>query len=298
MTTPRVSVGLPLYNAEPFLRSCLDSLLSQTFSDFELIISDNASTDDTGPICRAYAAHDTRIRYSRNSQNVGIIANFNRVFELSRGEYFRWAASDDLCAPELLERLVACLDHHPRLVLCYAKTRLIDEQNQVIGEYEDHMNLPSIEPSSRFLKALYELRMVNLTYGLSRSRYIRMTPLFGNYPSSDLVYIAHLALLGPFEEIDQPLFFRRTHAEMTMQKYPSPHERAIWMDPSLQGRRIFPSWRFLFGYLSAINSAPIPIAEKLRCLLHMRHWMDRWGSGLWEDIRLAVHRRGAHHPAE
>src|SRR5882724_1578861 len=136
MTPPRVSVGLPLYNAEPFLRPCLDSLLSQTFRDFELLISDNASTDNTGQICLEYAASDQRIRYSLNPHNIGIIANFNRVFELSQGEYFRWAASDDLCAPELLERLVDCLDHSPELVLCYAKTRLIDEKDQIVGEYD------------------------------------------------------------------------------------------------------------------------------------------------------------------
>jgi len=285
---PRVSVGLPLYNAEPFLRPCLDSLLSQTFRDFELIISDNASTDNTGSICLEYAEKDPRIRYFRNLQNMGIIANFNRVFELSQGEYFRWAASDDVCAPAMLQALVDALDRRHELVLSYAKTRLIDEKNQLVGQYDDRMNLQSSFPSARFLQALYELRMVNVTYGLSRSRFIRLTPLFGNYPSSDLVFVANMSLLGPFEEIDQPLFFRRTHSEMTMQKYPSAHERAIWMDPSLKGKRIFPSWRFLFGYLSAIHRAPISQGEKIRCYLHMRYWLDRWGPGLWEDLRMAL----------
>src|SRR2546426_6424374 len=123
--TLRVSIGLPVFNCDPLLRQAVDSLLTQTYSDFELVISDNASTDGTEAICREYAAKDHRVRYYRGERNRGAVWNWNRVFELSGGEYFKWAAHDDLCAPDYVERCVEVLDRDPSVVLCYAETVLI-----------------------------------------------------------------------------------------------------------------------------------------------------------------------------
>ncbi len=103
---PPVAIGLPVFNAEKYLSQAVDSILAQTFSDFHLIISDNASTDRTQEICQAYAAQDNRIRYSRNHRNLGASPNFNRVFELSSHQYFKWAPHDDMIAPEFLARCV------------------------------------------------------------------------------------------------------------------------------------------------------------------------------------------------
>src|SRR5260370_35870186 len=105
--TPQVSIGLGVYNGEPFLKDTLDSILAQTFEDFELIISDNASSDHTEEICRNYAARDRRIKYSRNPVNLGLYTNLNEVFRRSFGQYFRWSAADDLFEPTSLE---VCVD--------------------------------------------------------------------------------------------------------------------------------------------------------------------------------------------
>src|SRR5262245_38039803 len=98
-SSPRVSIGMPVRNGEPFIADAIDSLLAQTLTDFELIICDNASTDRTQEICGEYAAQDARIRYYRNPTNLGPAQNHNKCFELSRGEYFRWHAHDDMCLP-------------------------------------------------------------------------------------------------------------------------------------------------------------------------------------------------------
>jgi glycosyltransferase involved in cell wall biosynthesis len=119
-TPPRVSIGLPVYNGERFLKDALDSILSQTYRDFELIISDNASSDHTEEICRRYAARDERVRYYRYDNNVGAARNFNRVFQLSRGEYFKWAAHDDICSPGFLQRCVKILDSDTAVVVCFS----------------------------------------------------------------------------------------------------------------------------------------------------------------------------------
>ena len=100
---PQVSIGMPVYNGEPFISEALDSLLDQTFTDFELIISDNASTDSTEAICRQYAAKDSRIRYVRQAENLGAPANFQFVLDQAVGKYFMWAAADDLQTPNYIE---------------------------------------------------------------------------------------------------------------------------------------------------------------------------------------------------
>ena len=101
---PQVSIGMPVFNGEKFICEALDSLLAQTFTDFELIISDNASTDGTEAICGEYAAKDSRIRYVRQAENLGPAANFKYVLDVAVGEYFMWAAADDLWAPNFIDK--------------------------------------------------------------------------------------------------------------------------------------------------------------------------------------------------
>src|SRR4249919_3267459 len=125
---PRVSVGMPVFNAERYLETALESILSQSYKDFELVVSDNASTDRTRQICEAHAAMDSRIKYVCNPQNYGVIHNFNNTFRLSSGEYFKWAASDDVCGRDYLRRAVEILDRDPSVVLVWAKTLGIDEE--------------------------------------------------------------------------------------------------------------------------------------------------------------------------
>src|SRR6476620_6905800 len=124
---PRLAIGIPVFNGQEFLPELLDTLLAQTFRDFEILICDNASNDRTGDICREYAHRDTRVRYFCNERNLGALANFNRVFELSTAPLFKWAAHDDLYRPEYLETCVRLLDEHPDTVLAHTGTAFIDE---------------------------------------------------------------------------------------------------------------------------------------------------------------------------
>src|SRR6266852_7405967 len=134
-STPLVSVGLYVYNGERFLEEALDSILNQTFTDFELIISDNASTDRTGEIAEAHAERDDRIRYYRSEKNMGAGWNIRRVYELAAGKYFKQAAADDLLEPDFLRRCVDILESDPDCVVVYARTKEIDEDGAVIKNY-------------------------------------------------------------------------------------------------------------------------------------------------------------------
>ena len=130
---PRLSIGLPVYNGGRYLADSLDALLGQSYEDFELIISDNASTDDTSEICRHYESQDARIRYCRQARNIGLSPNHNFVVEAAQGELFKWASYDDLYARELLERCVEALDERPDVVLAHSWTAHIDESDAVFA---------------------------------------------------------------------------------------------------------------------------------------------------------------------
>ncbi|NES80204.1 MAG: glycosyltransferase family 2 protein [Moorea sp. SIO2B7] len=150
-TTPRVSIGLPVYNGEKFLKQAIDSILAQTFKDFELIISDNASTDKTEQICREYAAKDKRISYYRNNENRGAAWNFKYTFDLARAKYFKWAAHDDVCATNFLASCVEVLDNDPSVVLSYPKTIFTKADGQKWWTGKSTAHLDSWKTHKRYL---------------------------------------------------------------------------------------------------------------------------------------------------
>src|SRR5246127_1342949 len=149
-STPLLSVGLFVYNGEYFLEETLRSILSQTFTDFELIISDNASTDRTGEIAQAYAERDGRIRYYRSEKNMGAGWNVRRVYELATAKYFKQAAADDLLEPDFLRRCVEILERDSGCVVAYARTKEVDENGTFIKNYIMPMKTDSDDPVARF----------------------------------------------------------------------------------------------------------------------------------------------------
>ncbi len=285
---PRVSIGLPVYNGESFLEQALDSLLSQTYKDFELIISDNASTDHTEQICRAYAARDHRIRYCRNNTNRGAAWNFNRVFKLARGEYFKWAAHDDLCAPEFLQVCVSAMDRDPGIVLCYSWTQMVDVEGRPQRNYQSPINLLGSPRSyERFRGAVcqdpyccYEV------FGLVRTSVLRQTPLIGHYTGSDAMLLADLALLGRFHEVPSYLFFNRDHPNRSINAYS--HEFLhVWFDPKLEGKITLRFWRWLWEYRRSVVRSSLSRRERLRCYPALFSWVRKNFKQLAVDFRVA-----------
>ena len=265
---PRVSIGVPVYNGERYLRETLNAALSQTFGNFEVVISDNASTDGTQEICRVYAARDSRIRYFRNSTNVGSAMNFNRVFELSSAPYFKLANADDLCGPELVARCVAVLDDHPEAVLVYARTTLIDQHGVSQGLYDDRLDIRSSRASDRFCQVMDRLGLVNVLQGVMRSSALRRTGLLGPYVGSDSVLVAELALYGQFWELSEPLFYRRMHPE-ALSGLKSPEKRWAYVAPHAKGGLHLYHWRHLREHLAAVGRAPLPVADRLALLARL-----------------------------
>lgn len=233
---PRVTIGMPLYQAERHLEAAFRSLLAQDYPDFELVVCDNASTDRTWQICQRYAATDPRIRLYRNDSNLGAAANYNRVVGLARGELFRWAAYDDWCAPSLVSSCVAALDRAgPVVVLAYPRTVLIDEHDTVLGPYADRLDLPDPRAWRRVGELMARFSLCNPVFGVIRTEVLRRTGLIRPYPSSDVTLLAELAARGRFHEVPEPLFHRRIHPGSSRQGR-GPDRRALpgvaaWFDP-------------------------------------------------------------------
>jgi glycosyltransferase involved in cell wall biosynthesis len=261
---PRVSVGVPVYNGERYLAETLNSLLAQTFGDFELIVCDNASSDRTEQICRAYAARDPRVRYVRNPRNLGAAGNYRRAFELSSGEYFRWANADDLFAAEGLARCVEALDRERSAVLAYPRTRFIDEQGRVISDYADNLHVQSGRASERFISVLERLGYVNVIYGLMRAGALRRTGLLRGFPQGDIPLVAELALYGTFCEVPEFLFFRRFHPGALSSRQGDVAAAQEFFDPSTKGGLAMTQWRLLGSHARSVVRAPVGLAEKAR----------------------------------
>jgi glycosyltransferase involved in cell wall biosynthesis len=218
-TVPLVSVGLPVYNGAPFIERALDSLLAQDLEDFEIVICDNASEDSTAKICAARAEQDPRIRFFANPTNMGLVANFNRTFELSRGTYFKWAAHDDWHAPCSLSTCVDLLEANPTAVACGTGVAIVDEDGSPLGEWVPSVDLEIPEPHRRFHRLIFMLGQPHLLFGMMRSSALARTRLMQSYLASDRTLLAELSLLGPIVQTPDILHFY-TLSSATRRDYP------------------------------------------------------------------------------
>jgi glycosyltransferase involved in cell wall biosynthesis len=241
MVTPEISIGLPVYNgASAGLSATLDSILSQSFEDFELIISNNASTDETHEICLDYARRDRRIRYHVNDANIGAGANYNLVFELSRGRFFKWAAADVQCLPGMLQR---CYDvaADPRLnvSLVYPRCQMVDLAGKPLQTEPKSIMLQHAPPHRRMIRVIEAVTWVNQLYGLMPREVLRKTRLLDAFAASDWVLLAELAILGEIHEIPEVLLKRTYDPASGSAAQRGAKSWAVWLDTSLSGKRFW-----------------------------------------------------------
>jgi glycosyltransferase involved in cell wall biosynthesis len=267
MTSPLVTIGVPVYNGENYLAEALASLQSQTLSNFEIVISDNASTDATPEICRAAVGGDNRIRFFRQERNLGAAANYNFTLQKARSEFFMWHAHDDLRAPTFLERAAAALIADPLASVAFARTRRIGPDG-VPGEIMPWENdLFSSRPDLRLRAAISSRHPAIVLFGLMRRSLLERTGRHGNFKGADRVLAAELSQLGPFVEIPEVLFFNRDHPGRYTRMSGSGSNaqgKAAWWDTAKSGSNSLPRWKGLAGYLQAVSRSPLPPSQKLR----------------------------------
>ncbi|MBK1986812.1 glycosyltransferase family 2 protein [Sphaerospermopsis aphanizomenoides BCCUSP55] len=303
---PKLSIGMPVYNGEKFLQESLDSLLNQTFGDFELIISDNASTDNTEEICRNYAAQDQRIRYYRNASNIGCARNFHRVLELSKSEYFKWAAYDDLHAPDFLSKCIQLLEENSNYILCHSQTYFIDEHGEFLQNYDIKLNTNSAKPQVRFEELLTK-HLCYQMYGVIRQSALKKIPPMGGYGNADGILLLRLGLIGQFYEIPEYLFFARSHPQQSLSMFfpnylsfnhnnpqysldmlPNFYEYSVWFDSSNNGKLLFPHWRILKEYLISLSQSSLNWYEQILCYWSIVKKLSGTESLLIKDLFMAV----------
>jgi glycosyltransferase involved in cell wall biosynthesis len=255
---------MPVFNGERFVERSIRSVLAQTSTDFELIISDNASTDRTEEICRDLASTDPRIRYHRNPVNLGAARNYNRLFELARGRYFRWSNADDLLAPTLHQRCLEVLERRPEVVLSYGKTTIIDEDDRAVSRYDDRLFIDDDSAYERLRRFFSQVGLTNALYGLTRTEVMRRTRLMGDgrTAAADTVLMGELLLHGKFVEIPEDLFYRRMHESASSWDRADPKRQREFWNAGL-GKPVS-KWRYHLAYLSAIIRAPLSLGERLR----------------------------------
>ncbi|MGH3833565.1 MAG: glycosyltransferase family 2 protein [Pseudonocardiaceae bacterium] len=269
---PRLSIGLPVYNGQNYLAESLDALLGQGYAEFELIISDNASTDGTAEICRRYAAIDPRIRYIRQPRNIGAAPNHNLVVREARGELFQWASHDDLYGRDLLARCVEALDEHPNVVLSHADMAIIDGAGKIIEGYVYSLATDSPHAPERFRSLLFTKGGDDF-YGVIRSEVLRRVTPHDSYHNAGRKLVAEIALHGPFHQVPELLYFRRDHPNRGDRK---PTIRAVCanLDPC---RANHPTVRLLgdyaWGYVTAIRRAPLSAEDRRLCYRYLLQWL-------------------------
>ena len=277
--SPRLSIGVPVFNEERYLDACLASIAAQTYGNFVVVICDNASTDRTPEIAASWAARDSRFRVHRCTSNRGAAPNFNWCVELSGGEYFKWCAADDIIRPEYFERCVAALEAHPEASLAYSGAHDIDHDGRIIGEIHDNrwpLRFDSSIVAHRFLDLIATNHACISVFGLMRMSTLRRTHLIGSYAASDHVLLVEMALRGRFLRIGDNLLLHREHADRFTRKLKAQQERGVWFDTSRSGPS-FPNWRLLREYFRAVLQCPLSMREKTGCFLGILRWL-KWGA--------------------
>jgi glycosyltransferase involved in cell wall biosynthesis len=273
---PRLGIGLPVYNGENFLAQSIEALLGQTYQDFELIITDNASTDGTEEICRDYAARDARIRYFRNRRNLGCAPNHNLAFRLSRSELFKWASHDDLYARDLVRRCVEALDEHPHAVAAHGWTAMIDGSGSVTRAIEYPLATASPHAPERFRSMLFG-NGGDDDGAVIRSEVLRRVAPLGSYHHADRTVVTELALHGPFHQVPDWLYFRRDHPDRAERACPTVRKRCANLDPRRADRLRHPVARlfaeYAWAYFAMIQRAPLTREQRRECLGHLGRWL-------------------------
>lgn len=305
---PKVSIGLSVFNGARYLVETIDCLLAQTYEDFELVISDNASTDGTEDICRGYAARDPRVRYERQERNHGAPWNFNRVFELSKGSYFKWAAHDDLCAATFLARCVEVLDANPAVVWCQARVGVIDGRGhaveshgpcdlsgaaEVLAATGERCRLQlAASPATRYAHQRFRRVLLGNTscfdiYGLIRRADLQCTSLWKPCLGWEKVLLGELALRGRCAEIPEELFQFRIH-EDACSALGTAEEQNAWCDPTATMRNSLVRLHLLMGHIRAMLHTPIGFCNRALCLFWIGVYLfqfRKWPTVLMHILR-------------
>jgi glycosyltransferase involved in cell wall biosynthesis len=280
-----VSIGLPVYNGQNYLAEAIDSVLAQTCTDWELVISDNASTDTTGDICRAYAAADPRIRYHRNETNVGAAPNYNRVWQLADGRYFKWLAHDDRLKPRYLEVTTAALEARPEAVLCNTVVDYIGARGEHLGYYRSVIEKTDVpRPAERFAVMILESHTNVDFFGLIRRSAMVGSLLHQPFSGADKAFLAQMALRGHLLQLEEPLVEMREHPARYTRATASARTKRAWHDAQAASHVDIPVLTLYRTCRNLVENEALSEQDRREC----RRVLRRFWVGSWNGPRLVA----------
>lgn len=250
---PLVSIGMPLYNEQAHLAEAIEALLAQDYENLELVICDNASTDETQTISLMWAARDQRIKYYRNEVNVGASKNFSCAFELTQGKYFMWAAGHDLWAPEFISSCMDVLLLDADVSLCYPLLQWVSVEGERRSVEDIQADLRGMGDVRRYLRTIWRLPQ-NAIYGLIRRSALEKTRPVRQTLGPDQVLLVELSLLGTFAQVREPLFWRRINRPgETKVQADARRSVDLWEDGKRKKDRRMLYWQFVGEIFGGIN---------------------------------------------
>jgi glycosyltransferase involved in cell wall biosynthesis len=282
---------LPVYNGQNFVAEAIQCVLNQTFSNWELIICDNCSTDRTLAICQQFAEQDNRIRVYQNPRNMGVCFNYAEVFRLSHGQYFKWMAHDDLFAPRFIETCLQEFEKDDDVILAFTKMCYINADGRVQRRQACELSVLERTPESRATKflalAAQSTDFLWLAYGVARREVLQKSGSMGLYAGSDQVLLFRLALRGCIKQLEQEMFFRREHPEAeTCRGGSTVRQRAKGAYADDNRRFVFPWCRILKEHLISVQDAPISFWGRVRCITAvLRRFLAAWKFFVEEAIQ-------------
>lgn len=291
MSERRVIVGLPVYNGQKYLGAAIESHLSQSFGDFDLVISDNGSTDATPEICADYASKDKRIKYLRSPENRGILWNHRRVFDAieSPNQYFRWAGADDIMESGLLQVMVTVLNTRPEVEAVVPNTKNIDDRGEIIGSMARVLDLQSSDVFERAHDALVARYQHVIAYGLLRASTLRLMRTRPDYPGWDAVFVWELALRGQMVQSAGPVLLRRFHAG-SISRVKTIKEMRKWVEPNSRAGMSFPHWTWAYERMRALIACPLSTRDRWRIAKFLARYTLWQRASLVRDVTQATRR--------
>ena len=288
---PTVSIGLPVYNGARYLDATIRSIRAQTFRDFELLIGDNASTDATPAICAGHAAEDPRIHVERHPRNLGAGPNYDSTFHRARGRYFKWAAHDDMLAPDFLARSVAALEASPQAVLCTTGITEIGPEGEECRRYANQFpGIDSDDPARRLAAVIHTRHQCEDFFGLFRRDALIGTGLHGTATGSDRMLLAEMALRGPWVSVAEPLFLHREHPHRYTRALLLRDRRAAaaWQDSTAAPSRASTMfhWVLYRSYWRLVRRHVADPAARRRCARELLRWWrtDGHAADMMRDV--------------
>jgi glycosyltransferase involved in cell wall biosynthesis len=287
--TARVSIGMPVYNAAPWLADAIKALQEQTFQDFELVISDNASTDQSLAIIERLASSDPRIRVIRQARNIGANGNYLAVLAAARAALFKWASANDLCAPRFIERCVEALDRDPAAVLAYPRTLIFETGPEDGVPYDHDFELLSDDRARRFIELFSTMHLNNAMNGVIRREQLLGILPMGNFRNADILLMAELALRGKYLLVDEPAFLRRmSPAAATSRRGRVDADRHLV--PGVTRPLLWQSWRYQLQLLRIVGRALPYDGSWLRLARHALRRVSWARRDLAFDVNAALNR--------